>query len=132
MLIIHWSRANWITTWISNCVWKKINKREWMRISYITSIRSLRSSNKIRKIFISSFKNSRIQIKIFCIARFIITFELETKSLFAWFHRILRFCYCLTNKFRILVLRFRCRLQTKWFAISLAIRIYTSFCDVRN
>jgi hypothetical protein len=103
-----------------------------MRINCIALIWSLRSSSKIRTMFIFSCKNSRIQIKSFCIARFVIIFALEMKSLYVSFRRTLRFCYFLTIKHRIFVSRFDCKLQTKQFAISFAIRIYTSFYDARN
>ncbi len=103
-----------------------------MRISCIALIRSLRSSSKIRTILISSCKNSRIQIKSFCIARFVIIFAFEMRSLYVSLRQALRFCYCLTIKHRIFVSRFRCRLRTKQFAILFAIRIYTSFCDARS
>ncbi len=103
-----------------------------MRINCIVLIRSLRSLNKIRTIFIFSCKNSRIQIKSFCIARFVIIFALEMKSFYVSLRRVLRFYYCLTIKYRIFVSRFRCKLWTKQFAISFVIRIYTNFCDARS
>ncbi len=103
-----------------------------MRINYIALIRSLQSSSKIRIMLISSCKNSRVQIKSFCIVRFIITFAFEMRSSLTSLRRALRFCYCLTIKHRIFDSRFRCKLQTKQFAISFAIRICTNFCDAQS
>jgi hypothetical protein len=54
------------------------------------------------------------------------------RSSYAWFRRALRLCYCSIIKRRIFVSRFLCRLRTKQFAISFAIRIFTNFCDVRS
>ncbi len=103
-----------------------------MRINCIVLIWSLRLLNKIRVIFIFSCRNSRKQIKSFCIAHFVVIFAFEIISWFASFRRALRLCYCLTIKRYTFVSRFRCKLRTKRFAISFVIRIYTNFCDAQS